>query len=122
MADITFVVTEGIKAGILDIVAATNVRAGNAAGTDYFRIPNDGKVQLAVIDAGVPKALTFTAVADKFGRTETLVVTPTASKGTIVGPFNPDIWNQSDGCVIFKPAGGGAAGDKYLAIRCGTPT
>ena len=122
MADITFAVVEGTKAGILSVADHASVRAGNAAGTDYFRIPNDGKVVLMVIGDAGAKALSFTPVTDKFGRTETLTVAVTASKYSVVGPFLPDVWNQADGCVIFKPAAGGQAGDKYLAVRAGLPT
>ena len=122
MADQTFTVTEGIKAGLLDMALHANVLAGNAAGTDYFRIPNDGKVVLVVVGGAGAKQLTFTAVTDKFGRTETLTPTPTASKTSVIGPFNPDLWNQADGAVIFKPAAGGLVTDKYLVVRVGNPT
>lgn len=122
MADITMTVVEGVKAGILDIAGDADVELGNAAGTDWFYMPNDGKVVLACVVGAGAKAITFTPVTDKFGRTETLTVTPTASKNSIIGPFNPEIWNQANGCVQFKPAAGGLATDYYLAVRVGTPT
>jgi len=122
MADITMTVTEGVKAGIVDVAVATNKVLGNAAGTDSFYMPNDGKVELLCVVGASSKAITFTAVTDKFGRTETLVVTPTASKSSMIGPFLPDVWNQANGCVKFQPAAGGLNTDIYLAVRVGNPT
>ena len=122
MADVTMVVTEGVKAGIVDVAAAANHVHGDAAGADSFYMPNDGKVVLCCPVGAAAKALTFTAVTDKFGRTETLVVTPTASKSSIIGPFNPDIWNQANGCVKFVAAAGGLVTDIYVAVRIGLPT
>lgn len=121
MADQTFTVTEGIKAGILDILLNANTKAGNAAGTDNFYIPNDGKVVLFVTSTAATSAINFTPVLDKFGRTETLQVSPTTLRLCVIGPFNPEIWNQSNGCVAFKPAAG-VATDHYTAVRIGTPT
>ena len=121
MADQTFTVTEGIKAGILDILLNANSKAGNAAGTDNFYIPNDGNVVLFVTSTAATSAINFTPVLDKFGRTETLAVTPTTLRLCVIGPFLPDIWNQSNGCVAFKPAAG-VATDHYTAVRVGSPT
>lgn len=121
MADQIFTITEGVKAGILDILLNANTLAGNAAGTDWFYMPNDGKVILFVTSTFATSAINFTPVTDKFGRTETLQVTPTTLKLCVIGPFNPDIWNQANGCVAFKPAAG-VATDHYTAVRVGTPT
>lgn len=120
MADQTFTVVEGVKAGILDCSAHASALAGNATGGDYFRIPNDGKVVLYV-DGVTGDTFTFTAVTDKFGRTETLAPVVAVGKVALIGPFLPDIWNQADGCVIFKPTAGNA-NDILLAVRVGTPT
>jgi hypothetical protein len=114
--------TEGIKAGVLDVAAATNKVLGNAAGSDYFYFPNDGKVLLLTSVGAAAKLLTFTAVTDKFGRTEALTFQPTASKNGCVGPFLPDIWNQANGCVKFQPAAGGLVTDIYVALHVATPT
>jgi hypothetical protein len=122
MADQTFVVTESVKAGLLDVGGHANVKAGNAAGTDYFRMPNDGKTVLVCVCGAAAKQLTFTAVNDAYGRTETLTPTPGSSKTSVIGPFLPELWNQSDGCVIFKPAAGGLVTDLYLAVRVSRPT
>ncbi len=121
MADQTLTVTEGIKAGILDVTAHANVKLGNSAGTDYFYMPNDGKTVLVCVVGALAKQITFTPVTDKFGRTETLAVTPTASKTSVIGPFLPELWNQATGCIKFQPAAGGLATDYYLALRVGTP-
>lgn len=121
MADYTFTVTEGVKAGIVNIAAHANKVLGTTIGTtDYARIPNDGKVVL-LMDSVTGDTLTFTPVLDKFGRTESLVPVTAAGKFVCFGPFNPEIWNQADGCVIFKCTAGNA-GDVYLALRVGTPT
>lgn len=122
MADQTMVLTEGIKAGILDVTVHANAKLGNSAATDYFYMPNDGKVVLVCVVGAAAKAITFTPVLDKFGRTETLVVTPTASKTSVIGPFLPELWNQVNGCVKFQPAAGGLVTDIYLAVRVGNPT
>ena len=120
MADQTFTVVEGVKAGLLDITAVTGHLHGNAAGGDDFYIPNDGKVVL-VIDGTTGDTFTFTPVLDKFGRTETLAPVVAAGKLAVLGPWLPDIWNQSNGCVKFVPTAGNA-GDTLLAVRVGTPT
>jgi len=117
MADQTFVVTDCIKTGILDITAHANVLAGNAAGADFFIFPNDGKTFLAVSAGASVKAITFTAVSNEWGRTEALVVTPTASKFSLIGPFRTNLFNQTDGTVKFKPATSGHADDDYLVVR-----
>lgn len=118
MADQIMKVVDGLKTGILDVTAHANALIGTAAGTDDFLMPNDGKTVLVVVcTAGASSAITFTAVANKWGRTETLVVTPTVSKTSVIGPFPPRLWNNSDGQVEFDPAGGGTATDYYLALR-----
>ena len=122
MADQTFVVTEGIKAGILDVSAHANKILGNAAGSDFFVMPNDGKTVLVCAVGAASKLITFTPVDDKYGRTETLTVQPVDSKTSITGPFLPELWNQSNGTIKFKPAASGLATDIYLAVRVGNPT
>ena len=110
-------VTVVTKAGIADVSADANALAGNAAGANYFYMPNDGRTLLIVAGGASAKQITFTAVADKYGRTETLAPSPTVSKVGVYGPFPPDLWNQSNGCVKFQPATSGDANDKYLAVR-----
>jgi hypothetical protein len=112
-------VVQATKAGPLDVGAHANVVAGNAAATDYFYMPNDGKTVLVCVCGAAAKQLTFTAVACEHGRTETHTPTPTSSGTTVLGPFPPALWNQSNGCVKFQPAAGGLATDKYLAVRVG---
>jgi hypothetical protein len=120
MADITFSVVEGVKAGIADFTAHANAKLGNEAGGDYFRVPNDGKV-LLYIYAGTGDTFTFSPVLCSHGRTETLAPVVAAGKFAVLGPWSPDIFNQADGCVQFKPTAGNA-GDIMLAVRVGTPT
>lgn len=118
MADQTFTITDGLKTGILDVTAHADKKLGNAAGSDFFIMPNDGKTVLVVVGGASAKAITFTAVANRYGRTETLVVSPTVSKTSIIGPFRPHLFN-TDGAVKFKPATSGDVGDTYLALRVG---
>uniref|UniRef100_A0A6M3LXU8 Uncharacterized protein n=1 Tax=viral metagenome TaxID=1070528 RepID=A0A6M3LXU8_9ZZZZ len=124
MADITFTVNEGTKAGFMDLVAGPNMRDGNAPAGDNFYMPNDGKVILLVTSTAATSAINFVPVLDKFGRTSTpspWVVTPTTLKLCVIGPFNPEIWNQPNGCVQFKGAAP-VATDHYVAVRVGNPT
>ena len=122
MADQTFVVVDVTKDGILDVSAHPNKLLGNAAGTDFFRMPNDGRTVLVCAVGTAAKLITFEAVLDKYGRTEALTVQPVDSKTSIIGPFLPEIWNDVGGHIKFKPAGGGLATDIYLAVRVANPT
>lgn len=122
MADQTFVITECIKAGLLDLTAHANKLAGNAAGADWWYMPNDGKTILAVVAGAAVKTISVTPVVDKYGRTETLTLSPTASKTSLFGPFLPELWNDSAGRLKFKPNAGGDVGDIYLAVRVSQPT
>ena len=110
-------VTDGLKTGILDITAHANKKAGTAAGADKFYFANDGATFLAVSGGAAPAAIAFTAVVNQWGRTETLSVTPTAAKYSIIGPFKPHLFNNSSGQVEFDPAASGQADDTYLAVR-----
>lgn len=122
MADQTMTVTDSVKAGILDVAGDTNKILGNAAGSDFFFMPNDGKTVLVCVCGASAKVITFTAVADKYGRTETLAPAIGSSKTSIVGPFLPELWNDSSGLLKFKPAASGQATDIYLAVRVSNPT
>lgn len=116
MANQTMTVTPCLKSGILDITAHANKKAGNAAGTDKFYFANDGLTFLAVAGGAAPAAIAFTAVLNQWGRTETLSVTPTAAKYSLIGPFPPRLFNNSSGQVEFDPAAGGQADDTYLVV------
>lgn len=110
------------KAG--DELIALMVGADTQGG-DGFDFPNDGQTMLFVLDelaAGAGDTLTFEAVADPDGRTETtLTRTITAKKMYIYGPFLPLIWNQSDGRVRCKFTTANAK-TKILAVRIANPT
>lgn len=123
MANKTFTVTEAIKAGILDVAGHANKVLGNEADGGYFFMPNDGKTVLVCVCGAGPAQLVFTAIADKYGRTESLTPTPGTSKTSIIGPFLPELWNQSDGTIKFQAGGGtGVVTDIYLAVRVGRPS
>jgi hypothetical protein len=74
-------------------------------GTSGFQFPNDGRIQLLVIDqvaAGAGDTLTFIGVNDKYGRAETsLARTITAKMAYSYGPFEPSLWNDAAGMVRF---------------------
>ena len=122
MADQTFVVTDAVKAGVLDLGAHANSLAGTAAGADQFLMPNDGKTILVTVCGAGPAVITVTAVPDKYGRTETLTWTPSANVTCCFGPLSPELFNNASGQVEFDPAGGGVATDKYLALRVANPS
>ena len=117
MADQTLTVVNAVKTGILDVAGNAAAKAGTAAGADQFLFANDGQTVLMVVGGAGPSAITFTPVLNKFGRTESLVVTPGTNKTSVIGPFKPHLFNNSSGQVEFDPAGGGAADDYYLAVR-----
>jgi len=119
MAAQTFTVVDGSKSGVLAISAHASELAGNAAGADFFYIPNDGRTVLVCVCGAAAKQLTFTAVSNQYGRTESLTPTPTSSDTSVIGPFKPHLFNNSSGNVAFKPAAGGLATDHYLALRVG---
>ena len=121
MADQIMTVHNAVKGGDADLSAVAEKVLGNAASTDYFYFPNDGKTILVAIVGAAPKQITFTPVADRYGRTETLAPTPTASKTAVYGPFNPELWNNATGMVKFQPAAGGLATDIYVAVRVANP-
>jgi hypothetical protein len=122
MADQTMTVVDAVKAGVLNCEGHASALAGNAAGSDDFIMPNDGRTVLVVVAGASVKTISVTAIDDKYGRTETLTLSPTASKTNIFGPFLPELWNNSSGQLIFKPATGGDVGDKYLAVRVANPS
>ncbi len=122
MADTVLVVTDIDRAGIADITADANVKATNAAaGGDYF-FPNDGNVVLYVVVGGTGSdTYTFTAIKDRYGRTETLTPTPAKSTTAILGPYLPELWNNEAGRVKFN-LGAGQADNYVLAGRISNPT
>ena len=122
MADTTLGVTQVAKAGIVDVTADANAKATNtAAGSDYF-FPNDGKTVLfVVVGATGADTYTFTAVADKYARTEALAPVPAKSTSAIIGPFLPELWNDAAGRVKFN-LGAGQADNFVLAARVSNPT
>lgn len=123
MADKTMVVSESVKAGILDVESDANKVLGNEADGGYFYMPNDGKTILVCVCGAAAKQLVFTAIADRYGRTESLTPTPGSSLTSVIGPFLPELWNQANHTIKFQAGGGtGAATDIYLALRVGKPT
>jgi hypothetical protein len=119
MADVTMSVRALTKAGVSDLDSDAYAVAGNA-GTGDFLFPNDGKT-IVILDGVTGDTLTFTARADKYGRTETLAVTVAVGQWGAYGPFLPELWNDGSGMVHFVPTARNA-GDKILAVRIANPT
>jgi len=117
MADQTMTVVAMPLTGILDVAAHASAKAGNAAGSDYFYYPNDGKTIL-LCAATTGDTFTFTAVACEHGRTETKAIAVAAGKFAVVAGFlDPQLWNQTvNNMVKFKPTTG-HADDMLLAVK-----
>jgi len=121
MAATTLVVTDIDRAGIVSIAAGNAKATNTAAGSDYL-FPNDGKTVLFVVVGAVgADTYTFTAVKDKYGRTETLAPVPAISTTAILGPFLPDLWNDIAGRVTFN-LGAGQATNFVHAVRVANPS
>jgi len=120
MAEQIMTVRPVTKSGVLDLAADTYQKLGNAGGGSDFLIPNDGKTVL-MVDGVTGDTFTFVAVADKYGRTETLAVVVASGKWAMTGPFNPSLWNDAGGYVHFKPTAGNV-GDILLAVRVDNPS
>lgn len=73
-----------------DFVDANEMDFDNVGGNVLIWIENSG--------AGSQTA-TFKTVADPFGRSGDMDVAVVNGKTAVVGPFNPMVWNQSDGKV-----------------------
>ncbi len=122
MAVQTMVVVPAVKAGILDIAAHGDALAGNAAGGDNWQLPNDGKTVLMIVaGAAAGDTFTFTAVANRFGRTEALAPVVAAGKSATIGPFDPELWNNEAGQIIMVPTSGEAT-DTLLWVRVADPS
>jgi hypothetical protein len=120
MADVIMSVRAVTKVGVTDLDSdAYCVTGAVAAGSDYL-FPNDGKTVL-IFDGVTGTTLTFTARADKYGRTETRTFAVAGSAWGIIGPFLPELWNDSSGYVHFVPTASNA-GDLFLAVRVANPT
>jgi hypothetical protein len=122
MADYTMSVRALTKAGVIDLDSDAYAVPGNTIAAGDYVFPNDGKTIL-LMDAGAGTTLTFTARADKYGRTEALAVAVAGGGGEIAafGPFLPELWNDGSGMVHFTPTAFAAA-DIYLAVRVANPT
>ena len=84
-----------VRAGI-----APALTAGDDANEMYF--VNDGRTFLYVLNTGGASTLTFITpgtVDDQTIGDRAVVVAVHATQGMFIGPFPPNIYNQSDGTV-----------------------
>ena len=117
MADVDMVVSELTRVtGIPDIISDANV-VDASTGTPYY-FPNDGMTLIAfVAGAAAGDTITFTGYEDEYGRVATSFTFIVAAGDTgLVGPFDPHLWNDSDGRVKFT-LGAADATDHFLAVR-----
>jgi hypothetical protein len=73
---------------------------GDAANNHDF-INNGNTVLIVKNGGGSSINVTVKFGSDKFGRTGTRVVAVAASEEKVIGPFVPELYNQSDGKVQF---------------------
>lgn len=89
------------KDGILDLDAV--MVGADTQGDDGFEFDNDGNTVLVIVDTDAGDTLTLEDVADRFGRNEAdLARAIAAADKAVIGPFLPEIWNQTDGMVKGK--------------------
>lgn len=112
------VATKAGPAALLDLVTAA-VSWDSATYTDGVEFANDGKTVLIVSNADAVKTSTqtFQAVADPDGRTEALAPVVAALKTGLMGPFNPILWNTTDGRIRFVPSQAAEVDIKFVAVR-----
>jgi len=115
MADVNMVVSTLTRAtGIVDVENDTNIVNG-ASGTPYY-FPNDGMTLLAIV-AAVGATVTFTGYVDEYNRAATSFTFIVGAGNTgLVGPFDPHLWNDSNGRVKFTISAANAT-DYYLAVK-----
>ena len=117
MADVDMAVRELTRVTGVPDVAADALAAEGTDGTPFY-FPNDGMTLLAFVGgAAAGDTITFTGYADEYGRVATsFTFIVAAGKTGLVGPFEPHLWNGTDGRVKFT-LGTGKATDFYLAVR-----
>ena len=120
MSEVTMTVVDGTKAGMLDLAANGDTELGNSSAGDDYLIPNDGKTIL-LIHAVTGDTWTPTPVTDRTGRTETLSNVVGAGKIAVLGPWLPELWNDTEGNIHINPNTGNI-GDLLLAMRFGDPS
>ena len=73
---------------------------------DKEQVPLDGKIIVLVrnVDATNPYTVTFTSVADEFGRTGDITTYSLAAGEVAAFEFEPRGWKQADGNLYFEAA------------------
>jgi len=121
MARETLTVQNAVKAGIADLIAVATAGDATDSGMGGSFL-NDGRtVLICQIAGGSTETITFTAVTNQWGRTETLAPTVADGKIGIIGPFAPRLWNQSDGKIYFALTQKDAS-DYFVAVRTANPS
>jgi hypothetical protein len=73
----------------------------NAASADNNSFVNDGRTLVQVLNVGAEMTVTIVTpgTVDGLAITDRAVVVPLTTGNKMIGPFPPDIYNQSDGKV-----------------------
>lgn len=73
----------------------------NAAHADNNYFANDGRTLLQVLNVGAEMTVTIQTpgTVDGLAISDRAVVVPLTTGNKMIGPFPPDIYNQSDGTV-----------------------
>lgn len=107
------------KDGVLDLDAS--MVAANTQDADGFEFDNDGNTIIIIVDTDAGDTFTLEDIADRYGRTETTLTRAVAAADkAIIGPFLPEIWNQTDGKVKGKFSTA-AATTTIVAVRVVKP-
>jgi hypothetical protein len=121
MAREELTVKDAVKAGIDDLIDEATAGDDTDSGSGGS-FANDGKtVLICQINGGSTETITFTAVNDPYGRTETLAPTVADGKIGVIGPFMPEIWNQTNGKIYFALTQKSSS-DRFVAVRVANPT
>jgi len=121
MAREELTVQNAVKAGIADLITVATAGDATDSGSGGSFV-NDGKtVLICKIAGGNTETVTFTAINDPYGRTETLAPTVADGKIGVIGPFMPELWNQTTGKIHFALTQKDAS-DNFVAVRVANPT
>ncbi len=92
------------------------VNLQSVTSADGFTFPNDGHTVLYVENDAGNLALVFTIQETLDGQSATRTVTVTASENWVIGPFPPELYNDSDDLVTCTPDADLASGVAVISV------